>query len=75
MPKEHEKFKILMRNLNTYVLQYLRIKCFLSGKIGHVAKDCAVCTVKPNMKVLLNDLQLKEPITLSHLNMNVRTCV
>ena len=44
MPRDFEIIQTLQRNLHTYGLFFLGIKCYICKKIGHVAKDCKSST-------------------------------
>lgn len=59
MPKDNEKLLILLRNLNNYGLYYLGIKCYLCSNIGHVARDCSDCIIKPNIEEIVSVVQKK----------------
>lgn len=53
VPKDNEKILTIMRNLRTYGISYIGIRCYLCDIVGHVAKDCQKSIYKPNMRKIV----------------------
>lgn len=50
MPKDKEKFYILIRNLKAYGNSVIDLKCYLCGSFDHIARNCAFFIIKPNLR-------------------------
>ena len=57
VPKDNEKILTILRNLRTYGISYIGIRCYLCDVVGHVANDCQTKRCKPNMKKIVKKFQ------------------